>query len=220
VRREALQAHWPFRVFSSAARRRALPPRHRPLVEFAARSECMARPRSALYWFCAPAAPFVLTPAVRSFADGLRRSQLSDRRALSSSFAFLQSIPRRNPASRSQPASHSHGLSFPSAHQDPAIHLPRALPRPAMVRLQGLATLLTVFARRTRVGLVSCRRRSWDSPFGVFSSRKVSAPFGPEEPTYRFSDRYTSRCYTTGRPGRPRFLGFGPSGSSSRAPRD
>jgi hypothetical protein len=63
--------------------------------------------------------------------------------------------------------------------QDPAIHCPRALPPPATVRLQGLVTLLTAFARRTRVGLVSCRQRSWDSPFGVFSSQKVSGTFRP-----------------------------------------
>jgi hypothetical protein len=169
----------PFRVFGLAARRRALPPRRRPLVESAARSECLSRPRSALYWFCAPASPSVLTPAVRSFADGLLRSQLSDRCTLSSSFAFLQSVLQRALASRSRSASASHGLSFPSAHQDSAIHMPRVLPRPATVRLQGLVTLLTAFARRTRVGLVSCRRRSWDSPFGVFTSQKVSEAFPP-----------------------------------------
>jgi hypothetical protein len=45
---------------------------------------------------------------------------------------------------------------------------------PASFRLQGLVTLLAVCSLRARVGLFSCRRRSWDSPFGVFPSRKVA----------------------------------------------
>jgi hypothetical protein len=44
----------------------------------------------------------------------------------------------------------------------------------AMFRLQGLVTLLTVSSLRSSAGFVSHRRRSWDSPFGAFPSRKVS----------------------------------------------
>jgi hypothetical protein len=51
------------------------------------------------------------------------------------------------------------------------------VPPPATFRLQGLVTLLTVYALRALAGSVSHRRRSWDSPFGAFSSRKVSAAF-------------------------------------------
>lgn len=51
----------------------------------------------------------------------------------------------------------------------------RALPQPATVRLQGLATLLAAFARRALAGFVSHQQRSWDSPFGAFPSRKVPA---------------------------------------------
>lgn len=47
----------------------------------------------------------------------------------------------------------------------------------ATFRPQGLVTLSAVYSLRARAGLVSCRRRSWDSPFGAFSSRKVSAAF-------------------------------------------
>jgi hypothetical protein len=146
-------------------------------MEFTARSECITRSRSAVYWFRAPAAPFALASAMRSFAAGLRRSQLSDRRALSSSFAFLQSLPQRFLAGRPQSTGASHGLSFPTAHAGFGDPLPRALPRPATVRLQGLITLLAAFAHRIRAGLVSCRQRSWDSPFGVFTSQKVSGAF-------------------------------------------
>jgi hypothetical protein len=46
-----------------------------------------------------------------------------------------------------------------------------------MFRLQGLVTLVAVFSRRARVGFVSRRRRSWDSPFGAFSSRKAARRF-------------------------------------------
>lgn len=40
-----------------------------------------------------------------------------------------------------------------------------------------LITLLTAFSLRTRAGYVSHRRRSWGSPFGAFSSQKVSTTF-------------------------------------------
>jgi hypothetical protein len=56
----------------------------------------------------------------------------------------------------------------------------RGVSTPAMVRLQGLVTLLTAYAPRTLASLVSCRQRSWDSPFGAFPSRKVSARFRVE----------------------------------------
>jgi hypothetical protein len=58
--------------------------------------------------------------------------------------------------------------------------LPRALPQPATFRLQGLATLLAACSRRARASFVSHWRRSWDSPFGAFSSRKVLAAFADE----------------------------------------
>jgi hypothetical protein len=58
---------------------------------------------------------------------------------------------------------------------------------PATFRPQGLATLSTVFSLRTRAGLVSYRQRSWDSPFGAFSSRKVLTRLRVNGPTYRFS---------------------------------
>jgi hypothetical protein len=48
---------------------------------------------------------------------------------------------------------------------------------PAAFRLQGLATLLTAYSLRAPAGFISHRRRSWDSPFGAFPFRKVSAAF-------------------------------------------
>jgi hypothetical protein len=48
---------------------------------------------------------------------------------------------------------------------------------PASFRLQGLTTLLAVSSLQFRAGFVSHRQRSWDSPFGAFSFRKVTSPF-------------------------------------------
>jgi hypothetical protein len=76
--------------------------------------------------------------------------------------------------------------------QDSRIHS-RGLCLPASFRPQGLATLSTACSPRTRAGFVSRRQRSWDSPFGAFSSRKVSERHRPEAPTYRFSRRCAHR---------------------------
>jgi hypothetical protein len=67
----------------------------------------------------------------------------------------------------------------------------RGFATPATFRPQGLAALSAAYSLRARAGFVSHRQRSWDSPFGAFSSRKVSARLREEEPTYRFS----CRCY-------------------------
>jgi len=53
----------------------------------------------------------------------------------------------------------------------------RGLCLPAWLRPQGLATLSTPYSLRSLAGFVSHRQRSWDSPFGAFSSRKVCEPF-------------------------------------------
>jgi hypothetical protein len=53
----------------------------------------------------------------------------------------------------------------------------RALPQPAAFRPQGLITLSAACALRALAGSVSPRQRSWDSPCGAFSFRKVSARF-------------------------------------------
>ena len=53
----------------------------------------------------------------------------------------------------------------------------RGLSLPASFRPQGLVTLSTVSSLRFRAGFVSHRRRSWDSPFGAFSSREAARAF-------------------------------------------
>jgi hypothetical protein len=54
---------------------------------------------------------------------------------------------------------------------------------PAMFRPQGLVTLSAVSSLRSRAGFLSHRLRSWDSPFGAFSSRKAVRAF-PHERTH------------------------------------
>jgi hypothetical protein len=79
----------------------------------------------------------------------------------------------------------SHGLSLPTAHgriRGPLLASSEPLAR---FRLQGLVTLLTAYSLESRAGFVSHRRRSWDSPFGGFTFRERSRPFGREEPTCR-----------------------------------
>jgi len=101
----------------------------------------------------------------------------SNQYTLSSSFAFLQSFAQHSLACRPQPTSSSLGLLLPTALEDSEVHWPRTLPTPATFRLQGLVTLWAAYSFRARAGFVSHRRRSWDSPFGAFASRKVSATF-------------------------------------------
>lgn len=65
--------------------------------------------------------------------------------------------------------------------------LPAGFSLPATFRPQGLVTLSTAYALLTLAGLVSCRRRSWDSPFGAFPTRKAFRRYHHPEPTYRFT---------------------------------
>ena len=90
-------------------------------------------------------------------------------------------------------------------------------PGPATFRLQGLATLLTAYSFRARVGLVSCRQRSWDSPFEAFPSRKVSAAFPPGSTHLPFHTPVPPSPKRTTRAGEPRLLGFDPFESPLRS---
>jgi len=87
---------------------------------------------------------------------------------------------------------------------------------PATVRPQGLVTLSAVYALRARAGLVSSRQRSWDSPCGAFSSRKVPAAFPPGCTHLPFLPSVIPPHEAEGRPNEPRLLGFDPSGSPWR----
>ena len=174
-----------------------------------------------VYWFCAPAAPFALAPAVRFFADGLHRSHLSDLAHPLFELRVSSECSSANPSRQTAVDRRLSWALFPfSTYRI----------RRSTCRGRCLRPLRSAF----RVWLPSWRLspaepapalfRAGSAP-GIhpseFSPRgRYPAPFGPEEPTYRFSDRYTNRLAAKGRPGRPRFLGFDPSKSSLRSPRD
>jgi hypothetical protein len=205
----------PFRVFGIAARRDASPHHRRPLgfgCSFRVPGSLAYRPHG----FCETTVPLAVSPAAWFSASGLRRPQLSDRRALSSSFAFLQSLAQRILAGRPQPADASLGLSVPTAHEGSEVHFRGPCQVPATFRPQGLATLSAAYSLRARAGLVSCRRRSWDSPFGASSSRKVSAAFPRWRSPRTVLPVGAPAAEAMGRPNGPRFLGCDPSRSPWR----
>jgi hypothetical protein len=98
----------------------------------------------------------------------LRRSS----RVLTSTVASLDEPPKR-------PRSRQLSWASCSLQHMPAkrVHRSRAAPPPAAFRLQGLATLLAACSPRRLVGPLSSRQRSWDSPYGAFSSRVVGCGF-------------------------------------------
>jgi hypothetical protein len=67
---------------------------------------------------------------------------------------------------------------------------------------------LTVYASRSRAGFVSHRRRSWDSPFGAFSSRKESQPFPDEKDPPTVPPVGIPCTEVWGRLDEPQFLGL------------
>jgi hypothetical protein len=91
---------------------------------------------------------------------------------------------------------------------------------PAEFRLQGLITLLTVFALRCLAGFVSCRRRSWDSPFEAFSTREVGLRFRSAEPTCRLPADRCCRRGARSSAAVPRLLGFDPLERTWRVAKD
>jgi hypothetical protein len=92
----------------------------------------------------------------------------------------------------------------------------RGLYLPASFRLQGLVTLLTVSSLRSLAGFLSHQQRSWDSPFGAFSSRKASVTFPPGRTHLPFSPADIPGTEVPSRLDRPRFLGFAPCESPWR----
>jgi len=69
---------------------------------------------------------------------------------------------------------------------------------------------LTAYSLRTRAGFVSHRQRSWDLPFGAFSSRMVSRALPPRSPHLPFRLSVLPSRKRWAGPDRLRFLGFHP----------
>jgi hypothetical protein len=137
---------------------------------------------------------------------------------LSSSFALLLSLPQRTLADRPQPTSSSHGLSLPSAHEGSEVHSPRVC-RARYVPPAGfgypLGGLLPPSPCRlcfTPAALLGFTLRSLPLPQGI---RRVSTRKHPRT----VSPAVAPVAEASGRPGRPRFLGFDPRGSPWRPAR-
>ena len=107
-----------------------------------------------------------------------------------------------------------HSLQHTRARRSTA----RGSAQPASFRPQGLITLPTAYSLRAPAGLVSCRRRSWDSPFEAFPSRKVPERYRPNGPTCRSHRRY-SLCRSFGPDRRAAAPGLSPSRESLAAGR-
>jgi len=65
----------------------------------------------------------------------------------------------------------------------------RGLCLPATFRPQGLVALSTAYSLARLAGLVSCRQRLWDSPFGAFSSSKVARALRPTHDPLAVADK-------------------------------
>ena len=110
-----------------------------------------------------------------------------------------RSPPEYYPANPSRPAGADRLLSWasrPFSAQRNRRSTYHGLSIPATFRPQGLTTLSAACSLRARAGSVSHRRRSWDSPFGAFPSRKVPPRFHEDEPTYCFACRFYRRRST------------------------
>jgi hypothetical protein len=135
--------------------------------------------------------PLGLPSAVWSSLSGLHWSQLSNAVKSTRRACLPESLTQSHLAGWPQPTSTSHGLRFPTALTASKVRFTRALPPPATFRLQGLATLVTVYSLRGLASLISYRQRSWDSPFGAFSSRVVTGRFRLGRTHVSFTHRYT-----------------------------
>src|SRR5262249_7815300 len=134
----------------------------------------------------------------------------------SSSLPFLQSVAQldlRPPAAASR---HLSWTFVPFSTCRIRRSTLRRRSKPATVRVQGLATLFSAFARRIRAGFVSRRQRSWDSPFGAFSCDAVIDAFPLDRTHLPFVPSVNALHGAGGRPDRPRLLGFVPRRSPLR----
>jgi hypothetical protein len=164
----------PFRVFNRAGCHEPLPDRG-VLSEFAARSQFLARRSTACIGW---AVPFCRWPFPRLY--GFPSPGRADDVKPSVHPVCEFRVPPEFSTRSSPPAAAGGHLSWafvPFSTRGIGGPLARAVPPPATFRLQGLVTLLTAYALRALAGSISHRRRSWDSPFGAFSFRKVSAAF-------------------------------------------
>jgi hypothetical protein len=204
----------PFRVFGRVARRGTFPSVG-VLSDLAARSEFLTRPGNAslVSRFHHAVGRF---PGCVAFPG--RAAPASVKQPMRPLFEFRRP-PESCPTQPSRPAAASRHLSWASAPYSTRgfggpLHTGFRLP--ATFRPQGLVTLTTACSLRAPAGFLSRRRRSWDSPFGASSSRKVSTASPRRKDPRTVSPVGIPAAGAVGRPNGPRFLGFDPSGSPWR----
>ncbi len=148
-----------------------------------------------------------VTLGCAEFTARLRRSQLSERRVPLVELGHPSELAHGRAQPVAAATSSSHGLFVPSAHEG-SRSTGRELGRLATGRPQGLVTLSTVSARRSRAGFFSRRQRSWDSPFGAFLLRWSTRCVSARERPRAVSRASISRRKAMGRPNTVRLLGF------------
>jgi hypothetical protein len=169
----------PFRVFGIIARPEMSPPQavlYRVSGSFRVSVPLKYDP----YRLDRPTVPLAISSAVWFSLNGVRRSQFSFR---SNPLFELRLLIESCPTIPSLPTAVRWLLSWasgPYSTSEDRRSTSRGFSQPATFRLQGLLTLLTAYSLRSRAGLISYQQRSWDSPFGVFPSRKVFGVLAPE----------------------------------------
>jgi hypothetical protein len=166
-------------------------------------------PKYRPYWLGDPALPLAVSSAVRFSFDRGAGGFAARGRNLSSSLALRQSITQRTLAARPEPAGSSHGLLLPSAHEGSEVHLTRVCraryvpPSGFGYPLDGLHPPSPCRFCLTPAALLGFTLRSFPLSQGI---RCVSARKHPRA----VSPAVAPGGEPTGRPGRPRLLGFDP----------
>jgi hypothetical protein len=127
--------------------------------------------RVSRLWVREPAAPLAFSSALRDSVSKCRLDPVPNQTRPLVDFSVPPEscpvVPSRS-RRRSGGIGSSLGLSLPSTLPGTGGPLSAGLAHPATFRLQGLATLLTVFSPRNLAGPVSSRQRSWDSSLRSF----------------------------------------------------
>lgn len=160
------------------------PPAYRPLLSFTARSEFVSVgvARSLVR---APALPLALAPAVRFSVrrvvpEPFREPAAPSLRAWPL-FSVLPSVSYAPLPRHGAPLMDFRSLQHLQVLRVRPFHERSLL---ATFRPQGLVTLSTACSLQNRVGRVSDRQRSWDSPFGAFSANTAEDAFPRLHPSH------------------------------------
>jgi hypothetical protein len=207
----------PFRVFGSAAWRSAFPPKGLPLGVRCSFRVSARRSTARIGW----AIPLCRWPFPRlcGFSSTGPRTTVKQSHEPLCEF---RSPPEYYPADPSRPAAaagSSHGLCFPSALKDSKVHLPRVCraryvpPAGFGYPLGGLLPSSPCRSCFVPAALLGFALRSFLLSRGIHVS-----PHGRTHMPFLLPLLPSPKA--TGRPGRPRLLGFDPSESPWRPTRD